>query len=340
MPRLSALLPVILPLLTYSEVVDFAGLAIPMQGQAHIAKFDDALDQLIDARATIYKLAEGFIWSEGPVWVNREGGFLLFSDTRSNSIYRYREGQGIDVYLVPSGYTGATPRHNETGSNGLFLDNDGNLLICQHGNRVIARYSWAEAYETVASHYNGKHLNSPNDMDVDSSGAIYFTDPPYGIPLRQRDELKEQPHNGIYRVDPDGKVTLLDASVSYPNGIALSPDERTLYVNQSTGQQPVTFAFDVKSDSTLENKRIFYDHSDLQPYGRFACDGMTVDIEGNVWTTSPMGVSIISPEGILLGTIVTRVRTANCTFGGPDKSVLYITADSYLLRVQTRTQGK
>lgn len=321
-------------------MIDFGGLAAPMRGQAHIVQHHLDLEKVLDRRAPIEKLAEGFEWAEGPVWVDREGGFLLFTDVPANRIYRWRENRGVDVFLAPSGYTGDVPHRGQMGANGLLLDHNGDLLICQHGDRRVARYGWDDRYEAVASHYQGNRFHSPNDLDIDADGTIYFTDPPYGLPWSERERYMELDFNGVYKISRAGEVTLLDESLTFPNGIGLSPDGKTLYVNQSDREEPVIFAYDVKRDGTVENKRIFYDFSATTELGSFATDGLTIDEAGNVWTTSPLGVSIINPQGTLLGTIVTRKRTANCTFGGPDKSHLFITADDLLLRVPTRTGGK
>ncbi len=327
-----------------AEVNSYSGVAIPFEGRAgaHIAQFDDALEDLIDPNATVYLLADGFELSEGPLWVDREGGFLLNTDIPGNRIYRYREGVGIDVFLTPSGYGGPPRLGGGIGSNGLAFDLEGNLLLCQQGSHRVARYRWSGDYETVAATYRGKRFIRPNDLTVSSAGVIYFTNPARGfsLPHPDSDLAKSFFHGGVFKVDPDNTVTLVDEEMLRPNGIGLSPDEKTLYVTRSVREAPAVYAYDINPDGTLSNKRLFHDFSHLAILSNFRADGMAVDVRGNLWVTGPFGVWILSPEGKALGTIVTRKHAANCTFGGSDRSVLYITADSYLLRVQTRTRGK
>jgi gluconolactonase len=282
-------------------------------------------------------LCDGFEWCEGPAWV-ADGEFLLFSDIPRNAIMRWKEGAGCSLYLKPAGYTGDSPRGGESGSNGLELDRQGRLILCQHGDRRVARLdaAWDDPnpkYVTVADKYDGKRLNSPNDAVVHSSGAIYFTDPPYGLEKNMDDPAKELPFQGVYRVAPDGSVTLLTKEVERPNGIGFSPDERTLYVANSHGPRPVIMAFAVKEDGTLDQGREFFDARELAAKYEGACDGLAVDDKGNLFATVPGGVAVLSPEGKLLGMLLTGKRTSNCAFGDDGKA-LFITAHDVVLRVR------
>jgi gluconolactonase len=194
-----------------------------------IDRFDPAFDKLVPPDAKLEKLAEGFVWSEGPVWI-RDGGYLVFSDVPKNTAFKWKEGEGISVFLKPSGYSGSTARGDEPGSNGLTVDSQGRLVLCQHGDRRVARLEKDRTQTTLADKYLGKRLNSPNDLVYKSNGDLYFTDPPYGLKGENQDPKKELPYNGVYRLSKNGELTLLTSELTYPNGIALSPDEQTLYV--------------------------------------------------------------------------------------------------------------
>ncbi len=306
-----------------------------------LESLDPAFDKLVPPGSEIEVLAEGFDWSEGPVWIKGDQ-CLLFSDIPPNKVHKWKEGEGLSLHLMPSGYTGETERGGEVGSNGLALDADGNLLLCQHGDRRVARLESLEGtkptYETLADRYKGKRFNSPNDLVIHSNGDIYFTDPPYGLEKNMDDPSKELDFQGVYRLSKDGEVTLLTKEMSRPNGIGLSPDEKTLYVANSDGKAPIWKSFPVLEDGTIGEGKVFHDISDRMGKMKGAPDGMAVDIHGNVFATAPGGVIVLSPEGKRLGTILTENATANCTFGD-DGSTLYMTADSYLLRIKTGTKG-
>ena len=303
-----------------------------------IERLDPALDELVSPDATMEIVAEGFDWSEGPVWIP-DGSYLLFSDIPPNSIFKWTETEGAVLWLKPSGYTGSEPRGGEPGSNGLILDHDGNLVMCQHGDRQMARLAAplsdpAPEFETIADQWEGKRFNSPNDAVYHSSGALYFTDPPYGLVGNVDDPSKEIPFQGVYRVEIDGEVTLLTDQMTRPNGLAFSPDENTLYVANSDPDAPIWMAYDVREDGGIENGRVFFDATDLADSGRRGLpDGMKVDAEGNIYATGPGGLLVFTPEGTLLGTLLTTQATSNCAFG-EDGSTLFLTADSYLLRVR------
>jgi gluconolactonase len=300
-----------------------------------IERLDPALDKLLPRRAVIEKLAEGFDWSEGPVWMK---DYLLFSDVPLNTIFKWDQRTGISIFVQPSGYTGAAPRGGEPGSNGLTHDKQGRLIACQHGDRRVARWENGK-FVAVADRYDGKRFNSPNDVVVKSNGDIYFTDPPYGLPENVDDPTKEIPFQGVYRVSAsDSKVTLLTDEVTRPNGLAFSPDEKTLYVASSDPKKAIWISYPVKADGTLGAGRVFFDSTSMQSGKKGLPDGLKVDKSGNLWATGPGGVLIISPAGKHLGTLATGEATANCAWGD-DGSTLYITADMYLCRVRTKTKG-
>ena len=298
--------------------------------------YDEALTSLMDSTAQLEVLAEGFVWSEGPLWVS-DGEFLLFSDLWTNRIYRWQEGSKAEIYLEPSGYTGPPREGRVGGSNGLTLDSEGRLVMVQHSDRRVARLRGSltdpePVYDPITDLYEGKRYNSPNDLVYHSNGTLYFTDPPYG-------QDKELDFQGIYSVTPEGTVRLLEAGMSRPNGLAFSPDESILYVANSDPEHLVLMAYDVLPDGGLDNGRVFFDGTSLMEDGLQGLhDGLKVDQDGNIFATGPGGVLILSPEGVHLGTINTTQRTANCAFGD-DGRMLYITAHSLLLRIPLLTKG-
>jgi len=300
-----------------------------------IERFDPAFDHLVAADAKLEKLADGIQWAEGPVWY--EDG-LVVSDPPANVAYRWVAGAvGLTRFLHPSGGIAPASGFREPGSNGLILDGKGRLLLCQDGLRRIARFENGK-FTTVADRFEGKRFSSPNDLAVRRDGAIYFTDPPYGLAGMDKSPLKEQPVNGVYRVAPDGTVTRIVSDQTFPNGLAFSPDERVLYLSNSDGSDSRITAYDVKADGAVANPRRFFDtksdpHEQGVP-GWF--DGLKVDHEGNVWTSGPGGILVVSPQGKLLGRLSTGMPTANCAFA-PD-SELYIAANHCVLRVQALTK--
>ena len=309
----------------------------PSQGE--VAAGDAAFNALVPAGTPIEQLAEGFEWAEGPVW-RVSGSYLLFSDVPANTIYQWSEAEGLHVFLRPSGYDGMEPPGAELGTNGLAFDGEGRLLMADHGNRRIARLDETlYTKEPLAERYDGHRFNSPNDLAVHSSGAVYFTDPPYGLRGQDDDPAKEIPFNGVYRLAPDGTVTLLTDELTRPNGVILSPDEQTLYVANSDPAHAVWMAYDVQADGSIGNGRVFYDATSLVGETHPGLpDGMAMGQAGHLFATGPGGVLVFSPEGELLGTITANQATANCTFGD-DGTSLYLTSDGYLLRVQTATRG-
>jgi gluconolactonase len=303
-----------------------------------VERVDRRIDRLIPTDAAMERLADGFEWAEGPVW-DKRGGFLLFSDVPQNTVFKWKEGESVSVFLKPSGYTGPTPRGGEPGSNGLLMDSEGHLVLCQHGDRRVARLEKDRHFTTLADRYEGKRLNSPNDGVYKSNGDLYFTDPPYGLLGHNNDPQKELPFNGVYRLAKDGTLTLLTKEMTFPNGIAFAPDEKTLYVANSDPKKAIWMAFPVKDDGTIGEGRVVFDATPWAKAGKKGLpDGMKVDKEGNLFATGPGGVCVFAPDGTHLGTLNTGEATANCGWGD-DGSTLYITADMYICRIRLTTKG-
>jgi gluconolactonase len=274
------------------------------------------------------------------VWI-ADGAYLLFNDVPQNRIHRWSQADGVSVFLSPSGYDGPDdPAFREPGSNGLIAGPPGSILMADHGNRAIARVDLATRAKTLlATRYQGRRFNSPNDLVEASNGAIFFTDPPYGLKDMDRSPLKQQPHNGVYRLDPDGTVTLLEDGLTFPNGVALSPDQRTLYVAVSDPQHAVIMAYDLGPAGEISGGRVFHDFTALvgSPAPGLP-DGMAVDVEGHLFATGPGGVHVLTPGGQALGRIDTGTAAANCKFG-EDGRTLFITSGPFLARLRTRTRG-
>ena len=307
----------------------------PTVGQ--IIRDDSRMDALIPTDARIDVLASGFEWTEGPVWV-KEGGYLLFSDIPRNSIWKWKEGEGVSLFMKPSGYTGVTEYGPEPGSNGLALDLEGRLVCCEHGDRRLSRLERDGGKKTLVDSYMGRRLNSPNDCAFKSNGDLYFTDPPYGLPRQLEDPRCELEFCGVFRLSTDGQMTLLTKEMTRPNGIAFSPDEKTLYVAQSDPDRAIWMAFPVEADGTLGSGRVFYDATPMVGKLPGIPDGMKVDQDGNLFAAGPGGILVFAPDGAVLGRIDTGQNTANCNWGD-DGSVLYIAADEYICRIKTTTRG-
>ncbi|MBP8155613.1 MAG: SMP-30/gluconolactonase/LRE family protein [Leadbetterella sp.] len=305
-----------------------------------IIQNDPELSNLLNIEDKLEVLGEGFEWSEGPVWI-KDGNYLLFSDVPTNIIYKWKEGEKITEFLNPSGYTGIMPYSNEPGSNGLTVSRDGKyLLACEHGDRRITKMPLAGkgGKFTLADNWDGKRFNSPNDLVEAKSGNIYFTDPPYGLPDFVDDKSREIEYFGVYKISPDRKVTLEIKDLVRPNGVALSPDHKILYVAQSDVKAYI-MSYPINSDGSIGKGKLLFDASYLNQQGLHgAPDGLKVDQNGNIFTTGPGGVLILSPEGKLLGRIETGAATANLAWG-EDGSTLFITADMYLLKIKTKTKG-
>ena len=304
-----------------------------------VERFEPALDQLIPTDAKIEVLAAGFTFSEGPVWKgSADDGYLLFSDIPRNTVFRWKEDDGISTFLDPSGYTGATFYGLEPGSNGLMLDPQGRLVSCEHGDRRVSVLTKDGGKRTLVDNYQGKRLNSPNDGCFHANGDLYFTDPPYGLPGSYNDPRRELDFCGVYRLSKEGLLTLMTKEMTRPNGIAFSPDHKTLYVAQSDPEAAIWKAFPVKSDGTLGQSRIIHDRTKFVGKTPGLPDGLKVDTKGNLFATGPGGVLILSSQGKLLGQLATGKATGNCGWG-EDGSTLFITAESHLCRIRTTTKG-
>ena len=293
-------------------------IATPAMNSAHsqISNSTPA-SKALEPNARLERIGSGFKFTEGPVWTPQND--LLFSDIPKNTIFRWNNGK-TEIYRTPS--------YN---SNGLTFDAQGRLLACEHGSRRVSCEESDGTIRVLAETYNGKKLNSPNDLVVKSDGAIYFTDPPYGI----KSEQEEQGFYGIYRIAPDGALTLLDKTLRRPNGLAFSPDEKRLYVNDS--EENNIYAFNVQSDGAISNKRILVNVN--APGLSGAADGMKVNVNGEIVTSAPGGVCVISPDGKIVERISVPETTTNVAFGERDRKTLFITAGSTVYRIRMKTPG-
>jgi gluconolactonase len=308
--------------------------AVSFIGKVEIA--DQRLTGIIDPDSKCEILAEGFDWSEGPVWSETLNG-LLFSDIPPNQVRLWKENEGDSLYLYPSGYTGMVEREGEPGSNGLLIDSNNHLVLCQHGDRRIATMNSSlnnpePEFTTLVDSYNGKRLNSPNDACFDSQGNLYFTDPPYGLAGPEHKELDFQ---GVFLLKPYGELILLTDTLTRPNGIALFPGEKQLLVANSDPEKSYWTIYDVGEEGKLSNGRLFYDATSVREGKKGLPDGLKIRDDGIVFATGPGGVWIFDREGKHLGTINTTQATANCAFS-PDQKTLYMTADMYLLRISLK----
>jgi gluconolactonase len=271
----------------------------------------------------------------------KESGFLIFSDVPRNEVLRWTAAEGIRVYVKPSGYTGIVDYRPEPGSNGLAVDREGRIAFCEHGDRRVSLLYKEGGKRTLADNYEGKRLNSPNDLVFNSKGDLYFTDPPYGLPKQLKDSRCELGYCGVYRLPgatPGGKLTLLTKELTRPNGLAFSPDEKTLYVANSDPEKAIWMAYEVQPDGGIDKGRVFFDATSLAKKHKGLPDGMKVDLDGNIYATGPGGIFIFAPDGTHLGMLYTGQATGNCAWGD-DGSTLYICADMYLCRVRLKTKG-
>lgn len=310
----------------------------PQEVNVQVARLDPAIDDIVPANAKIYKLAEGFQFTEGPVWQAARNR-LLFSDPNANRIYAYdATSASLAVYREQSGYQGAdVAEYGQPGSNGLTLDPQGRLTINQHGNRRIVREADDGPIEVLTYRYHGKRLNSPNDLVYRSDGSLYFTDPPFGLPKAFADPRKELRFSGVYKLTA-GRLTLLTQELQGPNGIAFSPDEHWLYVDNWDPKRKVVLRFPVRADGTLGQSTVFADMTAELP-GDEALDGMKVDVRGNLYVTAPDGVRIYSAQGAHLGTITAPRMVHNLTWGGADGHTLYLCARDRLYRIDMKVAG-
>jgi gluconolactonase len=314
-----------------------------------VDRLDPAIANIVPADARLERVATGFKWVEGPVWV---GDSLFFADIPSNSIRKWTPGHGVSLWLEPSGYKGSTPYGGpEPGTNGMTLDQQGRLTVAGHAQRDVLRFESmdaAAAPTVLVDSYHGKRLNSPNDLVYRSDGSLYFTDPPYGLPTQHDDDpLKQLKVNGVYRLPhalahaagappSNGDLQLLVKDLTRPNGIAFSPGEKYLYVDNSEPNK-IWMRYTVEPDGRLTDPKLLYDASkDPRPGSP---DGMKVDVAGNIYSAGPGGVWIFSPDGKPLGTVLMPERVANLTFAGPDRKTLYIAASSSIYRIQVKIAG-
>jgi len=301
-----------------------------------IERYDSTINNIISTNAKIEIIAEGLDWSEGPLWVEKYH-MLLWSDVPKNIVYKWTKQKGQEVYLTPSGYTDTVKRGGEMGSNGLLLDPKGNLVLCQCGNRQMARMDAplnnpSAKFISLAKNYAGKKFSSPNDAAYHPNGDLYFTDPPYGLEKQANDPKIETPYNGVYKVKKNGEVKLLIDSIARPNGIAFFPGGKQLLIANSDGAKPNWYIYDVVGDS-LKNGKIFYSNVNRDRKLKGLPDGLKIDSKGHVFATGPGGVFVFNSKGTLLGKIAVPESTSNCSLSADEKT-LYITNDMYVLRVK------
>jgi gluconolactonase len=309
---------------------------------AQVIRKDAALDEIVPPGANIEKLAGGFLFTEGPVWVPRtddSDGYLLFSDPNNNRISRWAPDGQLSIFMTKSGYRGMDiGEYRQPGSNGLTLDKQGRLTINQHGNRRVVRMEKNGQLTVLADRYQGKRLNSPNDLVYKSDGALYFTDPYFGLPKFENDPRKELPYSGVFRVPPDGgQLQLLTSELKGPNGIAFSPDEKYLYVGDWDPEKKIVMRYEVKADGTLGNGKVFFDMTSAE--GEDAIDGLKVDQKGNLYVSGPGGLWVISPDGKHLGTLMGPEHPHNFAWGDYDGKTLYLCARSGLYRIRLNVPG-
>jgi gluconolactonase len=309
----------------------------PAEVNVTVIRKDPGLDAIVGPNPKMFKLAEGFAFTEGPIWI-RDGKFLLFSDPNSNVIYKYVPDGKLEVFRQPSGYAGADiAEYGQPGSNGLTLDGHGRLTIDQHGNRRVIRLETDGRETVLADRYAGKRLNSPNDLVYRSDGTLYFTDPPFGLPKFFEDRRKELAFSGVYAVTPKGKLRLLTKELSGPNGIAFSPDEKFLYVGDWDEKKKVVMRYPVHPDGGVGAGEIFFDMTSAP--GEDAIDGIKVDQKGNVYVSGPGGLWVLSADGKHLGTIVGPRHPHNFAWGDEDGKTLYLCARSGLYRIRLNVPG-
>jgi gluconolactonase len=334
-PNYVSLLAIVLAFV--SSCVDDAHAQQDFLHKIEIVRLDPRFDKLVPLNVKIEKIARGHKWVEGPVW-NRKEGYLLFSDIPKNSVYKWQAGKGESLFLKPSGYTGKTPFEGlEPGSNGLTYDPQGRLVLAEHGDRRIARLENGRK-TTLVERFDGKRINSPNDLVFKSNGDLYFTDPPFGLPKSFDDPQKELPFQGVYRYSMDGRLTLLTKDLKAPNGIAFSPDEKKLYVSNADPSNAVWMLYGVAPEGNVVNGRVLFDATASTKSKKGIPDGMKVDREGNLFAAGPGGIFVIGLDGAHLGSIETGVPTGNVAWG-EDGSSLFITSNTNVYRLKLTTKG-
>lgn len=305
-----------------------------------VNRLSPEMDAILEPGILPEILADGFEWSEGPLWLPDQN-ILIFSDIPQNTIFQWSEKDGLSTYLKPSGHTGIEAREGESGSNGLLLDPEGKLVLCQHGDRRMAsmNVSLTEPepnFTTLADKWEGKKFNSPNDAVFSQSGELFFTDPAYGMEGKFDDPKREIDFTGVYKRQPDGRVILITDALSAPNGIGLSPEEDRLYVaNSGRSSGLIWKIFDRAPDGSYTNERLFYDAGPAGDSLRGAPDGLVVRSDGIIFATGPGGVWIFEPDGTHLGIVRTGQATSNCTLDAREE-YLYMTADSFLMRIKLK----
>ncbi len=301
--------------------------------------YDPEMITVIDSQAVIEVLAEGFNWSEGPLWLATEQK-LLFTDVPENTIYSWDEKNGKQIYLKPSGYTIIHEKGGKEGANGIMLNAEGKLILCQHGNRAVAMMQAPlsapkDSFVFLATTYQGKKFNSPNDLYIASNGDIFFTDPPYGLPGLDQDSMKELKYNGVFRLKKDGELILLDSTLTKPNGITFSKDEKIMYVANSDPQKAIWTKYTLDSNFNITGKSLFADVTPLVDKLKGLPDGIKTSQSGYLFATGPGGVLVFNQDSRHIGTIHTGQATANCALDEAGK-YLYMTADDYLMRVKLK----
>jgi gluconolactonase len=324
-----------MPMLIGKAAAEQANVVTP---NVTVVRLDARFDALIPPNTMVEKIADGFAWVEGPVW-NRKENYLLFSDVINNTIFKWQAGNSTSVFLKPSGYTGTTPfTGKEPGSNGLAFDSDGRLVMCEHGDRRISRLEVDGRKTMLVDRYQGKRLNSPNDLLFRPNGDLYFTDPPFGLPKAFDDPQKELDFCGVYRRSSNGALTLMTKDLKAPNGIAFAPDGKTVYISNADPTNAIWLAYDVKEDGAFTNGRTFFNATMQAKTKKGLPDGMKIDQDGNLFAAGPGAIYVIAPDGTHLGSFDTGMATANCAWGN-DGSTLYIAAHTALFRVRTNTKG-
>lgn len=305
----------------------------------HITILDDEALNIVDANAAIEIIASGFKWTEGPLYFPDEK-FLLFSDIPDNIVYKWSEGGAVITYLQPSGFTGKVYNGKERGSNALLLSPQHELVLLQHGDRRIAKMDAQlsvprATFITLASAFNGKRFNSPNDGVFAKDGSLYFTDPPYGLANGLNDSRKELPFQGVFVLRPNGAVELVTDELKFPNGITLSPDEKFLYVSNSDSLNKIWMKYELNEKGLVKSKTQFYSASKDNGIDNGNPDGLKMNKAGYLFASGPGGIWIFNPTGKVIARIFTGQHTSNCTLANNDKD-LFITCAGYVLKVKLK----
>jgi len=307
----------------------------PQEVNVEVVRLDPAIDAIVSANPKIFKLAEGFQFTEGPIWM--KNGDFLFSDPNANMIYKYSAGGKLSVFKKNSGYSGKdVAEYFQPGSNGLTVDPQGRLTINEHGNHRVTRVEKDGKLTVLADRFEGKRLNSPNDLVYRSDGTLFFTDPPFGLPKFYDDPRKQLPYSGVFALYK-GQLKLVTTDLKGPNGIAFSPDEKYLYVGNWDPEKKIVMRYDVEAEGNLSNGKVFFDMTKAP--GEDAIDGIKIDQQGNLYVSGPGGLWIISPSGKHLGTIIAPKHAHNIAWGGDDGKTLYMTAQGTLYRMQLKIPG-